>query len=560
MAETKLDFTGDTRNAQREYEKLIKKNAQLREEVRKLGTDSKKQSDSWNTGMDRMNQQNDKFAAGLKRIADQMKRIQEGQFGAFKNMAGGAGGGLGGGWSSGLVKLKEQTDGYTAGLNKLKAAQDAVVKRKSDHLQLMDLHVKKMNPLIASSLQYVSVLGGVSAGLSVVGAGVAVASAAYGQWSAKTKQLSEDHRKLAGDIITAAIASGNVANAAKIEAFTKAGGGATSAQRLASLSGVQSSIPLAGLSRQTAIAGEVARMAPAMRDPEALRQFGSIAGQVGDIMPGASAGDVADVATTLRNRAGGNLEKLGGDKFQAAMKRMVATGSSPEEAFGTALAAVDANINPATMGTLAGIVGASSEELMPGRGEKGALASDERRLAAASGAERVSMLRSNQQLAEKVLGKSGALELRRLTPEAITAGTSAIKAAQSGNAAAGVVAELGASAAGRGQQFDQAVAVSNERAQGVRARNKALRSQFHEFGRAQFEGTGFVSEALMGGMSRAMEFSEDVFSGQKSDSQMAGENVMLEMLIQRMTAALERNTAATVKNTPAAPNIDAHTE
>jgi hypothetical protein len=57
-----------------------------------------------------------------------------------------------------------------------------------------------------------------------------------------------------------------------------------------------------------------------------------------------------------------------------------------------------------------------------------------------------------------------------------------------------------------------------------------------------------------------MEFSEDVFSGQKSDSQMAGENVMLEMLIQRMTAALERNTAATVKNTPAAPNIDAHTE
>jgi hypothetical protein len=562
MAETKLEFTGDTAQAQREYDKLVKKNAQLREEVRKTGEQSKKTTDAWSIGMDRMVQQTDKWSHGVAKLNEQLKRLREGQFGAFKNIAGTTGGGMGGGWGSGLVKLKEQTDGYAAGLNKLKAAQDAVVKRKSDHLQLMDLHVAKMSPLLSSSLQYISALGGISAALAVVGAGVAVTINAYERWSSKVKQLSEDHRRLTKDIIDNSMASGNVANAGAVESFAQAGGRATSAQRLAALSGVQGAIPLAGFGRQSAIAGAVAGMAPAMRDPEALRQFGTLAGQVGDIMPGAAAGDVADVATVLKSRAGGNLDKLGGDKFQAAMKRMIATGSTPAQAMGTALAAVDANISSSTMTGLAGIVSAAPESLMPSRGERGAMAADERRLAQASGAERIEILRNNQPLAEKVLGKDGAVELRRLTPENIAAGAKAIEQAQTGNAAEGVVAGLGASSAGRGQRAEQAIAVSNERAQSVRARNKAMRSQVHEFGRSQYEGSGFISESVMGGVSRSMEAAEDVDRAFWNDAQLGKENKTLEVIVSRISTALEKNTSATNQNTNRQPgrNIDAHTE
>lgn len=537
MSDVGLSFTADPKAAQRALDAMTRQVAGLKEEIRSLGKESKRSTDSWASGLANLRTQNDKFAAGL-------------------------------------ANIKKQNEAF-------KAAQ-VPVRTLRDEIGSAGKTLTRVTTGAGTSL------ASMAAGVFTVTAAVGFAKEAYSQWRETMVDAEAAHKRFVDNLVFDLARAGKGAEGAKIEAFLGSVPGATADQVRAAFSGVAQSAPLMGTERQLAVAGQVARQAPTGRDME---QFGRIAGAVADLKPGGKADDVADIAAKLEAVAGGGAEKIGGDKFLRSIKSLVAAGQSPEQALGLGLAAMDANVNPETITQVAAAIGGPNEQIKTSRTKK-RLTEDEKlknKFSAASATERASMLQNDPAISRAVLGDDAAFQFQRISKDAIAARAADLTGAQTGNFAQRQLEQLQGFGAGREKLSEQAIDVGKQNIDKAAGLEESQRNQFIKLRRAHAQTKGGLYPAVaeldigaqramefvgMGGMARGLTREADLSKGVQAGvltQEQADTMRRNDDLIQEQIKALRENTEATKESTKQAnggggmvraglKNVDAHIE
>lgn len=290
-----------------------------------------------------------------------------------------------------------------------------------------------------------------------VGAAVGIVTTAYSAMMTEMKAAGDLHKKTTAQMMADAVRAGNVFNLPKIEAFSKSGGG-TPEQLLAAFRGVQKEAPTSGIAAQLALAKQVGRLSPAF-GPSELEGFGALTGQVADIFPADAPADQVDAGLLFMQRAGGDISKFGGDKFQAAIKSLRAAGLSPESAGGYGLAALESNLPATVLSQVADLVAAPAESLASSK--RGKLSPEEAakmRLSKMSGVDRLAALQSDPQLAQDALGKD-ALKFSMLSPALIAQGTEAMRGRLTRDVVGDSLSGLRGSMAGASSEAEFSVAM-----------------------------------------------------------------------------------------------------
>jgi hypothetical protein len=371
----------------------------------------------------------------------------------------------------------------------------------------------------ASVMAIAAGAGGVIAGLFSVGAAVGTVIHAYSRWGREMDAAGNRHSELTRGLVREIVAAGDAKQGGKIEAALSSIGGATLEQGTQAFAGVTGATPLSSLDRRLALAGEVAKQAPTGID---LGAFGGLVGAVADVKPGAKADDIADMAAMIQAKAGAGAERLGGEKFLRAVKSQVAAGKSPEQAFGFALAALDANVSPETI------------------------------TSAAEGSKP---------------SKAAAFQLKRVTPEAIEARTQELVAAQTGDYAKGRLADIGGFGAGAGAltmqgtaQIEAAVGEREGLPSRIRARMRARAAEAGPITQMGVEagiGSAFINRAM--GTTGAAGF------GSEAEALIAGGQnwgVLTAQDVKELRADLQANTQAIreANRQRGATNVNRHNE
>jgi hypothetical protein len=293
-----LDFTGDASKAQAAHDRLIRENARLRESIRKTNEEavqgaqkSLKALDAWGAGLEKLRQQNDKWAAGMARIS-------------ASNAAS-------------LQKLQQQQ-------------------------QLAQLTAKGMDTATRKNVESSSflddTLGGLATKYGSVAAAAGLAAVAYSDWRTKTDELAQSHINLSEQFTKTLAQAGMLAKAPQIEGWLKSLKGATTTQGLAAVGGVLASGETLSDQRAFDVAGQVARLGPTGMD---LQQTGSLAADIADIVgEGTSAEDVADMTVGLQKQLREKVGEFSGRKFQKQIANLKMAGMGGEDALVHAVAAL----------------------------------------------------------------------------------------------------------------------------------------------------------------------------------------------------------------------------
>lgn len=503
MSEAKLVFTTDIKQVERDNAKLTKDNARLVESLRKVKQEGIAVGDAWTKQQAKTKTANDAWLAGLKRIEAQAlatKRALEGAMLAEKGRS------FQGRQDSNLAMAVEMA-------RKLPVVRAEAAKVRTEIISLGRAGNSEFGSMIGSLISTVAVVGTVTA--------------AYRQWRSEIESMGGAHRTFSQKLTAELATAGDLTQGPKVSAAINAPGAGTPEQRTAAFAGIREAAPLIPLDKRLALMQEVSKQAPTGVD---LKGLGGLAGTLADIKPGAGAGDIMDMAVAIQAKAGAGAEKFGGDKFLRAVKSQVAAGKTPEEAFGFALAAIDANVSADAI-TQAAVGGKPSREQ--------------------------------------------AFQLARVKPEAVKARTQELIEAQRTDAATARLATLGTFTEGRTALGEQRTAEAL--VPGKTGETAASIQQTKEQLRAISSKRGFFSRAAQGvsefgqtlqdigiiGGRGAMEARR---RGISTEEQLVGRAENFGAIsgdeAAKMRAAIEENTRAVNASNRqrAAVNVDKHTE
>lgn len=444
MSDVNLTFESDIRKLEANNARLEKQLASLREGLRSVKTTSKEATDTWAAGLEKVSQKQSTFSSGLSKMAAQAKatRIE------LDLMAG-----------------SRSSQKWLANLSLANREMSALPKMAKESTGVW-AQLGRVGANSASAIG--SELRGVGAQLIGVTALAHVATQAYTAWAAEMERAGEKHAELSHNIVKTIVASGDIAQGSKIEAALGGLPGATKEQGTQAFAGVTGAAPLASLDRRLEMTREVAKQAPTGAD---LGQFGGLVGSLSDLFPKTrSAENIADVAAQLESRAGAGAERMGGDKFLRSMKSLIASGGVlPEEALGTGLAAMDANVSPGTIQQAAELAAKSKDPKATWR-----------------------RLMSDKSFARQRLG-AGAEEFNRIDRDAALARTGELYNAQYLDTAASRVEGLGGFEAGREALATQDAAVRIDAAGQIVGPREAKRTRAREVAVAEASPSGFVA-------------------------------------------------------------------
>lgn len=290
MSDVLLTLDSDIKRVEANNAKLTKQLAGLKEELRNVKAASKEMTDTWANGLQKVQQLYDQTGPKLSRnIALSVKEIQA------------------------LPKVVKQ--GETAWQRFGGVASTA----------------------LTSSVAH---MGGLAAGLVTVTSMVGVVSNAYAKWQQQIQDVGHTHRETSRTLVQELAEANLIAQAPEIENRLATMGG-TAAQQSAVFGAVNKADPTATLERKFELTGEALKFSPMEKD---VGGFASLMATIGQLKPGAEAGDVADLVTSVRGAAGDKIGTITDDKHQRQIKAMIARGMTPERALARAVAAADANL------------------------------------------------------------------------------------------------------------------------------------------------------------------------------------------------------------------------
>jgi len=289
--------------------------------------------------------------------------------------------------------------------------------------------------------------GQMLAGVASVTAVVGFAKEAYAEWRAELDRLGEASKKLSRQMVLDTVAAGRAADSARIESFIGALPGATREQGRAAFAGVSGALPAESTDRVLALTAEVSRAATLVPD---LKEFGANVGDLADKFPEMSAADSADLALSIRQRAGDKADVVASDAAMRGVGLLDQAGlASPTEGFALAIEAAKADLAPAMLGALATKAG--------GTIELGKQASDEAKaIAAADPSARLGMLFGADEATQKeILGDKLATQFRSIDAAAVGRGQTGMAADVAGDHLAAQLAGEAKSSSGDAAQRQQ---------------------------------------------------------------------------------------------------------
>lgn len=288
MSDAKLTFTSDIKQIERDNAKLVKDNARLVESLRKVKAEGQQIGTSWQEGLKKIETANDRWAAGMTKMAPKFKT-----------------------WQLSFKGVKEEQIG-----------------------------------LLAAASAYIGPATAVAAATSAAAIAASFAKQQYAGYRQELEQSAAAHREFQQSLTKDIAVSRDAQQGAAIEKFVSSVPGIKKEDVRASLAGVTRETPTAGLDRRLEIAGQISRLAPTGQD---LGELGGVAGQIADIMPGVSGKQAAQRAALLAREAGGDLRKIQKDKMQRSLQQLMAKGTPADEALAMGLAAAQGQISPETL-------------------------------------------------------------------------------------------------------------------------------------------------------------------------------------------------------------------
>lgn len=383
---------------------------------------------------------------------------------------------------------------FTADDKDVQKAYDNMVKAtakiKEELRKLKEESKKGAQEAKSGSDSQLASLGRAAAGFATVGSAVAMVRSEYASWRSEVDKLAQSHKELQKSIVSELAKSGDLKYAPKLEKAFGNVYGSTVAQVRQSFAGVSAEAVTMSPAQRMAIASEVSRHAATGVD---LGDLGRTAGQIADLMPGASAGDILDVTTAMRDKAGGDLSKMGGDSAMRAMKQLMASGAvSKEKALGYGLAAFDANLKPGVLQQVAQSVAMTTEEFDAAHtGKLSAADAERRKFTELPAAERLRLLHEDKNVGRSQLGDA-AFQFQQLDRSLIDKRAAELSQAQSENYADKQLAALKDSAAGRAALDIQHKTVVTELQNRTKAEVEFNRSQLDAGTDAMTAGTGVL--------------------------------------------------------------------
>lgn len=328
-------------------------------------------------------------------------------------------------------------------------------------------------------------LGGVLTGLLSIQTGVQAVSQAYSDWLAKMKGLGDEQNKIEQSITRTLGATGKLTVAPQVLAQLRRSN-ATDEQATAAFQGVAGAAYRLSNDQQTALAIQVANQAATGVD---LGQLGAAAGEIANLNPERSAGDVLDMTVAARRMTRGDIGKLTSPELVLAMRKLTEAGLSDERGIALAIESINATGNTSSLAaTIEAATAREFDVVKPSRGQM--LTDADRRyneFAQAGDLEQFQMLRQDQALAQRVLGAKPASDLALFDDQTIQANEQELRAAQRTDAAAEELRALDTFGPGRGAAQSQATAVKDDK------ENRALRERAASIERAK----EFVRKAVV---------------------------------------------------------------
>ncbi len=389
--------------------------------------------------------------------------------------------------SSGGEAVQKQLDNITK----------ALAKSREQVRQLNEASKRSSQESTAGWNKELSSITSLVGGYVSAGAAIGVLSRAAQGLRDDFKAAREEHLKLQKQMAAGAVSSGNIPNLPAIDKFSKTGPG-TPAQNLAALAGVQKEMPYAKFESQKNLAEQISRLSQTGMGEEQLTKMGGLAGQLSDLLPNDKAGDLADAALLVSQRAGGDLEKMGGDKYMGAMKRLQGAGMSGEGALGFGLAGLDANLPGTVLDKVSELVASSSDQLKPGS-MGGATKADRDKnkamlaLSKMGGLERINALQNDPALASAALGATDALKFGQLTPDLIQKGEAAVRGRLSRDVVGDQLAEFQGTPVGAELGAEQSVSKAEADALGRMGPDAARTERARRYVRAQVKDKGLFN-------------------------------------------------------------------
>lgn len=204
-------------------------------------------------------------------------------------------------------------------------------------------------------------------GLFTVHKAVHLVTDAYREWRQEVKLLGEESKKQAADLTHTLAKTGDLLAGKQVEAFIARSEVDADVMR-ASIEGVSDAAPTLPLKRRLDLSLQAGRSAVAHGDPTGV---GGLLGQVVKIDPRLSADDALDVATMLRQSAGGRAAELSGRKSIQSAEMLVGSGAaSPEDALGLLTAVLRNEGDVKTVDKIAARIAEPGERVKARRGHR----------------------------------------------------------------------------------------------------------------------------------------------------------------------------------------------
>lgn len=409
--------------------------------------------------------------------------------------------------------------------------------------------------------------------LAGVGTAVTGVTLLYSEFRAELDKSAAAAAKLNAELVKTSTITGT--GGAEIESFVqRMKGSLTPAQATDAFRAVAGASPSMALGRKESLAAEVGRLGIAGHP---IAETGGLAGDIAELMPTKSAGDIADIVAQLRQSAGDKASMLGSDASMRAVRSLMTSGMGGEEALSAMATGLTSDQKSTTLQALAQAVTAAPGSF-GGRGKS----KFENQFERMTPQERREALLGNPTLARDILGNQ-ALGLGQISRAEITAGADSLRGAQITNFAAQQFDALRSSPAGLATLSEQsALTAEGQRDLGMgrqaeqveqarrfisaRAANRGLYARSlavaNDWSSRLHETLGFDAQQRGQGSSQAEGM---LAAAERSGAIGKGESAELIATMRALNETLKANNAATNSNTKAtggrpSVSIDSQTE
>jgi len=236
--------------------------------------------------------------------------------------------------------------------------------------------------------------------------------------------------------------AGDLLQAPRITRELHAEVGVTREDIEAAFTGVTGGAPTLPLERRIELAKRGSRIGITGQD---TRAFGELMGELAEVFPAKTADDIGDLALSMRQMAGKNIEQLSSRRFLKAVKDLEAAGVSMEKSVGMGMVALQHDIQPSIMTKLADAVTGEYAAIRHPRTEG---QRDEMLYIHAAATERLAMLQRSEHLRQTYLGEQ-AVSFGRLPHAEVDAIAEQLRRAQAENLLHEEEFAVGNTAAGR---------------------------------------------------------------------------------------------------------------